>query len=97
MSQQNIDDRADRRVGIKMGETGELQVKALRGNAVRPAQGSAGAVGYDLCAANNYMIPSRSKGTIETGLQYHSLRVHMPGLHHVQGLPSGISSTLGRE
>ena len=55
-------------MGIKTGETGELQVKLLRGNAVLPARGSAGAVGYDLCAANNCVIPSRGKGTVETGL-----------------------------
>ena len=32
------------------------------------ARGSVGAVGYDLCAASNCVIPSRGKGTIETGL-----------------------------
>ena len=68
MSQKNVDDRGDRRVGIKTGETGELQVKLLRGNAVLPAQGIAGATGYDLCAASNCIIPSRGKGTVETGL-----------------------------
>ena len=51
-----------------MGETGDLQVKLLRGNAVLPARGSAGVAGYDLCAAGNYVIPSRGKGTVETGL-----------------------------
>ena len=51
-----------------MGETGELQVKFLWGNAVLPARGSAGAAGYDLCAASNCVIPFRGKGTIETGL-----------------------------
>ena len=55
-------------MGIKTGETGELQVKLLRGNAVLPAWGSAGAAGYDLCAANNYVIPSRGTGTVDTGL-----------------------------
>ena len=59
MSQHNVDDRGDHRVGIKTGETGELQVKLLRGNAVLPARGSAGAAGYDLCAASNCIIPSR--------------------------------------
>ena len=68
MSQQNVDDRGDRRVGIKTGEIGELQVKLLQGNAVLQAQGSAGATGYDLCVANNCIIPSWGKGTIETGL-----------------------------
>ena len=55
-------------MGIKAGETGELQVKLLRGNAVLPSRGSAGAVGDDLCAASNCIIPSWSKGTIDTGL-----------------------------
>ena len=55
-SQQNIDDRGDRRVGIKTGETSELQVKLLRGNAMLPAQGSTRAAGYDLCATNNCVI-----------------------------------------
>ena len=68
MSQQDVDDRGDHRVGIKTGETGDLQVKLLRGNAVLPARGSAGAAGYDLCAASNCVIPSRGKGTVETGL-----------------------------
>ena len=31
-------------------------------------QGSVGAVGYDLCAANNCVIPSQGKGTVETRL-----------------------------
>ena len=55
-------------MGIKTGEIGELQVKLLRGNAVLPARGSAGAAGYDLCVAGNCVIPSRGKGTVETGL-----------------------------
>ena len=55
-------------MGIKTGETGELQVKLLRGNAVLPSRGSAGAAGYDLCAASNCIIPSRSKGIVVTGL-----------------------------
>ena len=67
-SQQNVDDRGDRRVGMKTGEIGELQVKLLRGNAVLLARGSAGVVGYDLCVASNCVIPSRGKGTVETGL-----------------------------
>ena len=33
-----------------------------------PARGSAGATGYDLCAASNCVIPSWGKGTVETGL-----------------------------
>ena len=51
-----------------MGEAGKLQVKLLQGNAVLPARGSAEAIGYDLCATRNCIIPSRGKGTIETGL-----------------------------
>ena len=51
-----------------MGETGELQVRLLRENAVLPVRGSARAVGYDLCATSNCIIPSRGKGTIDTGL-----------------------------
>ena len=31
-------------------------------------RGSAGAAGYDLCAAGSYIIPSRGKGAVETGL-----------------------------
>ena len=55
-------------MGIKTGETGELQVKLLQGNAVLLARGSVGVVGYDLCAASNYVISSRGKGTVEIGL-----------------------------
>ena len=33
-----------------------------------PVRGSAGAVGYDLFAANSYVIPSQGKATIETRL-----------------------------
>ena len=33
-----------------------------------PKRGGAGAVGYDLCAANNCVIPSWGKGTMEIGL-----------------------------
>ena len=57
-SQQNIDSRGDRRVGIKTGETCELQVKLLREIVVLPVRGSAGATGYDLCAASSCIIPS---------------------------------------
>ena len=68
MSPQDVDDRGDHKVGIKTGETGGLQVKLLRGNAVLPARGSAGAAGYDLCAASSCVIPSWGKGTIKMGL-----------------------------
>ena len=51
-----------------MGETGDLQVKLLRGNAVLPARGSAGAAGYDICAARNCILPPQGKGIVETGL-----------------------------
>ena len=37
-------------------------------NAVLPTQGSAGTIGYDLCVANNCVIPSWGKSTIDTGL-----------------------------
>ena len=53
---------------MKIGETSELQVKLLPGNAMLPVRGSAGAAGYDLCVASNCVIPSRGKGTVETGL-----------------------------
>ena len=56
------------RVGEEMSGTGELQVKILRENAVLPVCGSAGAAGYDLCAAGSCVIPSGGKGTVETGL-----------------------------
>ena len=67
-SRQNVDDRGDHRVGIKTGETGELQVKLFWGNAMLPARGSAKAVGYDICQTTNSVIPSRGKGTIEIWL-----------------------------
>ena len=37
-------------------------------NAVLPVRGSARPTGYDLCAASNYVIPSRGKGIVDTGL-----------------------------
>ena len=55
-------------MGEEMSGIGELQVKILRENVVLPVRGSAGAAGYDLCAAGSCVIPSRGKGTIETGL-----------------------------
>ena len=55
-------------MGIKTGETSELEVRLLSGNVVLPARGSARVASYDLCAANNYVIPSWVKGTIETRL-----------------------------
>ena len=55
-------------MGEEMSETGELQVKILWENIVLPVRGSAGAAGYDLCAAGSCVIPSRGKGTVETGL-----------------------------
>ena len=55
-------------MGEEMRGTGELQVKILRENAVLPIRGSAGAAEYDLCAAGNCIIPSRGKGTVDTGL-----------------------------
>ena len=93
MSQQNVDDRGDRRVGIKTGETGELQVKLLRGNAVLLARGSAGAAGYDLCAASNCVVPSRGKGTIEMGLAVSLPPGTYARIAHIQGLLPIISLT----
>ena len=52
-SQQNVDDRGDRKVGMKTGEISELHVKLLRENVVLPAHGSARAASYDLCVANS--------------------------------------------
>ena len=43
-----------------MRGSSELQVLLVRG--------SAGAAGYDLCAAGSCVIPSWGKGTMETGL-----------------------------
>ena len=51
-----------------MGETGELQVKLLQGDAVLLARGSVGVASYDLCVAHNCVIPSRGKGIVETRL-----------------------------
>ena len=62
------DNHYNRRVGIKTRETSELQVRLLWENVVLLVWGSAGVAGYDLCAANNCVIPSRGKGTIDTGL-----------------------------
>ena len=55
-------------MGLKTGETSELQVKLLQGNVVLPVQGSARATGYDLCAASSCIIPSRGKEIVEIGL-----------------------------
>ena len=60
-------------MGTKLGETGDLQVQLLWENVVPPSAGSAGALGYDLCAAKNCVIPSRGKAIVET-----SLRVSLP-------------------
>ena len=54
-------------MGEEMSGTSELQVKILRENAVLPMRGSAGAAGYDLCAASSCVIPSRGKGTLGIG------------------------------
>ena len=55
-------------MGQEMRGIGKLQVKKFRENAMLLVQGSAGAAGYDLCAAGNCVIPSRGKGTMEMGL-----------------------------
>ena len=55
-------------MGEEMRGVGELHVKILWENVVLPVRGSAGAAGYDLCVAGSCVIPSRGKGTMETGL-----------------------------
>ena len=55
-------------MGEEVRGAGELQVKILQENAVLPVRGSAGAAGYDLCAAGSCVIPSRGKGIVDTGL-----------------------------
>ena len=55
-------------MGQGMSGIGELQVKILRENTMPPVRGSVGVASYDLCATNSYVIPSRGKGTVETGL-----------------------------
>ena len=69
-------------MGEEMSGIGELWVKILRENAVLPVRGSAGAAGYDLCAAGNCVIPSRGKGPVGTRL---AVALLMLALHHVQG------------
>ena len=68
MSPQDLDSRGEHIVGEETRGTDELQVQILRENAALLVCGSAGAAGYDLCAAGSYVIPSRGKGTVETGL-----------------------------
>ena len=75
-------------MGTKTGETSELQVKLLQGNAVLPVHGSVGVVGYDLCATSSCVIPSRHKGTIET-----RLAVSLPPGTYAQTAPhSGLAA-----
>ena len=74
-------------MGLKTGEIGELQVKLFWGNAVLPMRGSARVAGYDLCTANNYIIPSRDKETIKTRLAV-SLP---PGTYAWIAPPSGLA------
>ena len=45
-----------------------LRVKCLQENAVLPKRGSEGAIGYDLSASYNCVIPSRGKGLVRIGL-----------------------------
>ena len=72
-----------------MGEIGELKVKLLRGNAVLPVRGSVGAIGYDLCAASNCVIPSQGKENIKT-----RLTVSLPPITYAQIAPrSGLAIT----
>ena len=67
-SLQDLDSRGERKVGEETRETTELQVQILQENAVLPVRGSAGPASYDLCAAGSCVIPSRGKGTVDTGL-----------------------------
>ena len=68
ISLQDLDSRREHRMGQEMSGTDELQVKILWENVVLPVRGSAGAAGYDLCATDSCVIPSRSKGTVRIGL-----------------------------
>ena len=68
MSLHNIGSRGDCKLGTKTGETCELQVQLLYGNAMLLVRGSARIAGHDLCAANSCVIPSRGKGIVEIGL-----------------------------
>ena len=83
--------------GDKNRGDGKLQVKLLRGNVVLPARGSAGVASYDLCVANNCVIPSWGKGTVETGLAVSLPQGTYARIAPRSGLAIGNLSTMGRE
>ena len=56
--QQDVDYRGEYRAGQKLRETSELQVQIPLGNRMLPRYDNEGVVGYDLCTANSYIIPS---------------------------------------
>ena len=47
---------------------GTLKVQKLSNNAALPKRSTAGAAGYDLCAAHDCVIPAGGKGLVKTGL-----------------------------
>ena len=47
---------------------GILRVQKLNNNAALPKRSTAGAVGYDLCASQDCIIPAKGKGLVKTGL-----------------------------
>ncbi|CAD7699265.1 unnamed protein product [Ostreobium quekettii] len=49
-------------------ESVRLRVKKLCEHAVLPRRGSPGAAGYDLSSADDFVVPSRGKALIKTGL-----------------------------
>ena len=53
----------------KMAELADqLKVQYLREIPVLPQRSTKGFVGYDISAAYNYMIPTKGKGVVQTGL-----------------------------
>ena len=47
---------------------GILKVQKLANNAALPKRSTVGAVGYDLCASQDCIIPAKGKGLVKTGL-----------------------------
>ena len=47
---------------------GILKVQKLTNNAALPKRSTAGAAGYDLCASQDCIIPTKGKGLVKTGL-----------------------------
>ena len=54
--------------GIKIVLIGELQVPCLQEKLVLPMQGSVRAIGYDVHAANSYILSAQSKDSLDTGI-----------------------------